>query len=81
MSVSIRFKCSVCSEEFTEYFPNGRVSLDCLPGKYENRVFVGGNYDNMGNLRNIKNAVNKSGGQFVPILPFDDFKIPKGHVY
>jgi hypothetical protein len=54
--------------------------MDCLPGTYETRVFIGGNYDLMVALREVKSSVLGIGG-FHPILPYDDFQIPKHQIY
>jgi len=35
----------------------------------------------MPDLRDVKAAVHKLGGAFVPILPYDDFQIPQGQIY
>jgi len=74
-------RCPNCGDELKEHFPNGRLPLDWLPGTYDKRVFIGGNYESISNLRDIKDAVYKLGSDFVPILPYDDFQIPKGQVY
>lgn len=81
MSLRCRERCENCGHEVEEYFPHGRVPLDSLPGTYNSRVFIGGNYDLIGNLRDIKAAVHALGPDFVPILPYDDFQIPQGRVY
>lgn len=81
MSLEQHSECTVCDNELTEHFKYGRMPLDWLPGTYDARVFVGGNYDLMGSLRDIKNAVHRLGDNFVPILPYDDFEIPPGQIY
>ena len=81
MSLQRESKCPACGHEVKEYYPNGRVPLDNIPGTYETRVFIGGNYDLIGSLRDLKEAVHKLGQDFKPILPYDDFQIPYGRVY
>lgn len=81
MSLERTSKCEGCGDELKEYFPNGRLPLDCLPGTYDSRVFIGGNYQSIKDLRDIKEAVYNLGSIFVPILPYDDFEIPPGQVY
>ncbi len=81
MSLKRRVKCENCGHKAEEYFPRGRVPLDCLPGTYNNRVFIGGNYDLISSLRDIKAAVYKLNSGFVPILPIDDFQIPQAQIY
>ncbi len=81
MSLQRKSKCPNCNNKITEYFPNGRLPLDCLPSTYNWRVFIGGNYASISNLRAIKDAVYKLGTDFAPILPYDDFQIPLGQVY
>ena len=83
MSLERYAKCAngTCPEELKEFFPHGRVPLDHLPGTYDTRVFVGGNYDNMPDLRHVKAAVQKLQAGFVPILPYDDFQIPPDRIY
>ena len=81
MSLQTRTKCPQCDKESTDYFPNGRLSLDCLPGTYNRRVFIGGNYASISDLREIKKAVYELGADFTPIIPYDDFQIPQGQVY
>lgn len=48
--------------------------IDPLPGTWERRVFIGGDYDHLSILRDIKEAVINSG--FEPILPFE-FIVPE----
>ena len=83
MSLERHSKCatSTCTRTSKEFFPHGRIPLDCLPGTYDTRVFIGGNYDNMPDLRNVKAAIHKLKGTFVPILPYDDFQIPQDRIY
>ena len=81
MSLHRKSKCSKCNTEISDYYPHGRLPLDCLPGIYNWRVFIGGNYASIGNLRSIKDAVYRLGVGFTPILPYDDFQIPQGQVY
>jgi hypothetical protein len=47
--------------------------IDPLPGTWDKRVFVGGDYDHLSILREIQDAVIRSG--FQPILPYD-FLVP-----
>ncbi len=81
MSLQLKTKCPNCDSEITDYFPNGRLPLDCLPGTYNRRVFIGGNYASISNLRSIKDAVYRLKADFTPILPYDDFQIPPGQVH
>lgn len=74
-------KCSICGDEREEYFPNGRLPLDCLPGTHDRRVFIGGNYLSIKSIRDVKDAVYRLNADFIPILPYDDFQIPPGQVY
>jgi hypothetical protein len=57
-----------------------KLDVDRTPGTYDRRVFVGGNYDFMADLRLIKDYIEEAG--FVPILAYD-FNIPedKRHDY
>jgi tetratricopeptide (TPR) repeat protein len=52
-----------------EMIERTRWKVPELPGSFEKRVFIGGNYDLMPLLREIKECVNKAG--FVPVLAFD----------
>lgn len=56
-----------------------KQSPDQLPGKFDERVFIGGNYNIPGNLRAIKGYVKQAG--FVPIFPLDDYDIPKDQIH
>lgn len=47
--------------------------IDPLPGTWDKRVFVGGDYDHLSILREIQDAIIRSG--FQPILPYD-FLVP-----
>lgn len=49
-----------------------RKSIDAIPGVYEKRVFVGGNYLQMATLRDIYKYVKES-GDFVPVLADEYF--------
>lgn len=53
-------------------------TLDEIPGRFENRVFIGGNYDNIAVLRKIADMVRDLGYQ--PILALD-FDVPKEEIY
>ena len=53
---------------------SNKLKIDEMPGKYEERVFIGGNYDFPSNLRVIKRHVENLG--FRPILALDDFDVP-----
>lgn len=55
-----------------------KASADTLPGSYEERVYIGGNYDFLSKLRQIKKFVEKAG--FVPILAYD-FCMPEGETH
>jgi hypothetical protein len=50
-----------------------------LPSHYGNRVFVGGNYDDMPTLRKIKAYIKET--DFESILAFDFKKVPKKRIY
>ena len=76
-----RSKCETCGGEHEERFPKGRLPLDLLPGTYDSRVFIGGNYEAISNLRDIRDAVVKLQAGFTPILPHDDFQIPPYQIY
>ncbi|MCK4240916.1 MAG: hypothetical protein KAX30_04780 [Candidatus Atribacteria bacterium] len=49
-----------------------------IPGRYENRIFIGGNYRFMVNLREIEMYVRENG--FQPILACD-FNMPRSKIY
>lgn len=49
----------------------GKHSLSEIPGNIENRVFIGGNYDNISVLREIKKIVSDLGYQPILALEFD----------
>ena len=56
------------------------LDLEKMPGTLENRVFIGGNYDFMAILNQIKAIVDENG--FVPILAFNfNFKNDNIHNY
>lgn len=76
-----RSKCTICGSEYEEHFPKGRLPLDFLPGTYDSRVFIGGNYESISNLRDIKDVVYELQAGFTPILPHDDFQIPPNQIY
>lgn len=50
-----------------------------LPGNFDERVFIGGNYNVAGNLRAIRRYVEQAG--FVPIFPLDDYDIPRDQIH
>ena len=81
MSLKLASKCIQCDRLVRQHFPYGRLPLDFLPGTYQSRVFIGGNYDLMPNLRALRTAVLKLNVDYIPILPFDDFQIPPTKVY
>ncbi len=54
-------------------------SPDRLPGELDRRVFIGGNYDQIPRLRDIRNAVEDLG--FVGIIPRDDVIVPLEEVH
>lgn len=54
------------------------LDVDKMPGRFENRVFIGGNYDHMAVLRKIENYVEENG--FQPILAYD-FDVPKDKIH
>lgn len=70
-----------CDYRMEQKFEHGRVPLAFIPGTYEMRVFVGGNYDSMSRLRDIKAAVFALRAGFVPILPYDDFQLRRGEIH
>lgn len=74
-------RCTSCGNECEEHFPKGRLPLDFLPGAYDSRVFIGGNYESISDLRDIRDAVFKLQAGFIPILPHDDFQIPPYQIY
>lgn len=55
-----------------------KFSLSEIPGKIEDRVFVGGNYDNVGILRMISQHVSALG--YRPIMALD-FDVPLSQVH
>jgi len=55
-------------------------SLNRIPGEYEKRVFIGGNYDNISVLREIKKIVSDFGYQPILALEFD-VPLEKVHDY
>ena len=55
-----------------------KKSFGDIPGDLENRVFIGGNYDNMAILNHLKDIVYKFG--FFPILAYD-FDVPKDDIH
>lgn len=85
LSLEWHLKCQNCSHTISEIFPNGRISPDLIPGKFTNRVFIGGNYDHLANLRDVKKSVFKINHEvksnFVPILPYDDFLLPAEEIH
>lgn len=76
-------KCSnpKCDFSKLETFKHGRVPLAYIPGTYETRVFVGGNYDLISKLRDIKDVIFALKAGFVPILPYDDFQLRHGEIH
>lgn len=52
--------------------------IDPLPGTWDKRVFIGGDYDHLSLLRDIQETVIREG--FQPILPYD-FIVPKEHIH
>jgi tetratricopeptide (TPR) repeat protein len=55
-----------------------KTPIDPLPGVWEKRVFVGGDYDHLAVLKEIQDAVIRSG--FQPILPYD-FMVPPNLIH
>ena len=55
-----------------------KTPIDPMPGTWDKRVFVGGDYDHLAVLRAIQEAVIKSG--FQPILPYD-FWVPPDKIH
>lgn len=51
-----------------------------IPGKFEERVFIGGNYDQMDRLRKIREMVDEM-KDFTTILPYDDFNLPDEEIH
>lgn len=83
MSLAWRVKCQheQCDYSVKQRFEHGRVPLAFIPGTYEARVFIGGNYDFMSRLRDIKAAVFALKAGFAPILPYDDFQLRRGEIH
>lgn len=54
-----------------------KFDISDIPGKMEERVFVGGNYTYLSLLRSIRNWIKQAG--FTPILA-DDFDVPKNKI-
>lgn len=83
LTLEWRLKCQHpdCDYTMNQRFDRGRIPLGFIPGTYENRVFVGGNYDSMSRLRNVKSAIFAVKPGFVPILPFDDFQLSRGEIH
>lgn len=52
--------------------------IDPLPGTWDKRVFIGGDYDHLSILKEIQDAVIRSG--FQPILPYD-FIVPSNLIH
>lgn len=63
--------------ELAEKEATDKLNIDRMPGKYENRVFIGGNYDLMANLKEIKEYVRDNVCE--PILAID-FDPPKDKI-
>jgi hypothetical protein len=57
---------------------NERLKIERMPSEVRNRVFVGGNYDYLATLRQIKEYISDTG--FEPILAFD-FDVPLRDVH
>lgn len=55
-----------------------KTPIDPLPGTWDKRVFIGGDYDHLAILREIQAAVLQSG--FQPILPYD-FLVPPNLIH
>ena len=53
-------------------------TISAIPGEYERRVFIGGNYDSMPGLREIEKFVKDL--KFVPVLAYD-CNIPRSQVH
>ena len=68
----------VSSREQIEKKAVEKLDINKMPGKYENRVFIGGNYDHMAVLKEIEKYIKKSG--FQPILAYD-FDVPKNKIH
>lgn len=51
-----------------------KTPIDPLPGAWQKRVFIGGDYDHLAILRDIQEVVMRS--DFQPIFPYD-FMVPK----
>jgi len=63
--------------ELAEKEATEKLKIDRMPGEYENRVFIGGNYDLMANLKEIKEYVRDNAWE--PILAID-FDPPKDKI-
>lgn len=59
-------------------FQDRRLDIEKMPGTLENRVFIGGNYDFMAILNQIKTIVAENG--FIPILAFD-FNVQRNSIH
>lgn len=46
-----------------------RFTINMIPGEYDSRVFIGGNYDSMPVLREISRFVDECG--FIPVMAYD----------
>jgi hypothetical protein len=57
---------------------SNKLDIDKMPGKYDKRVFVGGNYDFPANLREIAKYVEAFGFQHILALDFD---VPEGAIH
>ncbi|MGB2728329.1 MAG: ATP-binding protein [Halobacteriota archaeon] len=55
-----------------------KLNINEIPGEYENRVFIGGNYDYMPVLREMEKHIKESG--FQPILAYD-FDVPVNNIH
>lgn len=57
---------------------SNKLNIDEMPGEYEKRVFIGGNYNFLVNLRGTKGLVKDFG--FQPILA-KDFNVPENNTH
>jgi hypothetical protein len=61
--------------------PKKKIAPDRLPGKFEQRVFIGGNYSSApAKLRDIRRWVEEA-GEFYGIFPLDDLDLLKTEIH
>ena len=67
------------SSTLIDMIERSMLKIPELPRHYEERVFVGGNYNDMPNLRKIVDYIRDT--NFKPILAFDTKDVPKSRIY